>query len=262
VPMQPEAYVARFDYDESDIHLSYDESRSLCRDTQTLWMKAICDHVPRESIASIADVGCGTGRFCRALSDHLSANVLGIEPSRKMLAVARRAILSPQVQLVQGRAERIPLGDGKVDMTYLSMVYHHLLDEGRAIAEIARVTRRHGFLCIRTATRESMDSYLWLDFFLRARQLEIERMPSREGLIACVGTGGLRLVAHTIVRQHFAASLQEYVGKISLRGVSSLRMLTDEEFREGLGLLKRYCDQNETGAPVYEEIDLFIFAVG
>jgi len=257
----PEGLLAGFDYDHSDIHLCYDASRKLPSKTERLWMEAICEYVSQDAIEAIVDLGCGTGRFTQALSDHFSAHVLGIEPSRKMLAVARQTIVSPRIQFVQGRAQAIPLVDGWADMTFLSMVYHHLQSKEKAIGEIARGMRRGGLLCIRTATLESVHSYLWIRFFPRARQIETARMPSRDGLTAVMRASGLELKGHVVVQQFFAGSLREYLQKISLRGISSLRMLTEAEFRAGLCGFEEYCRENETGEPILEDIDLFVFCV-
>jgi len=151
-----------FDYDQSDIHLCYDKSRELPLETERQWMEALSEHVTQGSVATIVDLGCGTGRFIRALSGHFSAQIVGIEPARRMLAVAKTAVSSPSVALVQGRAESIPLADLQADMVFLSMVYHHFRDKRRTIGEIARVIRQGGYLCVRTATLESIDTYLWV----------------------------------------------------------------------------------------------------
>ena len=253
--------MAAFDYDQSDIHRCYDRSRELPPHTERLWMEAIAEHVSADSIGTIVDLGCGTGRFTKGLSKHFSAGVLGIDPSRKMLAVAQQTICSPLIGFAQGRAESIPLANGQAGMTFLSMVYHHLQDKGRAIGEIARVMERGGLVCIRTATPESIDTYLWIRFFPRAREIEARRMPSRAGLVATMRAGGLELTRHTVIQQFFAANLSEYVEKISMRGISSLRMLTQEEFQAGLGEFEEYCRENETGEAVLEDIDLFTFSI-
>lgn len=253
--------MAGFDYDQSDIHQCYDESRELPPETEGLWMEALSERVPRCTVETIIDLGCGTGRFTQCLSDHFSAQVLGIEPSWRMLTMAKAAISSPSIAFVHGQAESIPLADGLTDMVFLSMVYHHIRDKGRGIGEIARVTRQGGCLCVRTATLESIDTYLWVRYFPRAHQIESARMPSREGLVEAIRASGLELKGHSVVQQLFAKNLHDYLEKISLRGISSLRMLTDEKFQAGLGDFREYCHGNDTGRAVYEDIDLFIFRV-
>lgn len=248
-----------FDYDRSDIHLCYDASRQLLGETVSQWMDAISEHVSGHSVDAIVDLGCGTGRFTGILSDHFSAHVLGIDPALQMLAVARRSISSPRVRFAQGRAERVPVASDQVDMAFLSMVYHHLQDKQRAVGEISRVIKRDGCVCLRTATLESIDTYLWVKFFPRAHRIELARMPSRESTTETMRISRFLLKGHTVVRQLFAENLLEYAEKISLRGISSLRMLEEEEFAAGLDDFREYCSAKNSGDAVLEDIDLFTF---
>ncbi len=70
---------------------------------------------------------------------------------------------------------------------------------------------------------------------------------------------GFNLVSHVLVNQRFAENHQEYFKKISTRTLSSLQSVSDQDFTEGLLRFRVYCQGQNTGASVYEEIDLFIF---
>lgn len=250
-----------FKYDQKDIHLRYGKSRRLPEETMALWLETISRYVPRDSTKTIIDLGCGTGRFTKGLSDHFSAKVYGIDLSQKMLTVARQTLISPLIGFVQGTAESIPLADGVADLVFLSMVYHHIQHKSKAVCEIRRVLKGSGFLCIRTSTQDSVDSYLWLRFFPGARQIELTRAPSRRGITDFLQGNGFEVMEHTIVRQLFTVNLRDYFEKISLRGLSSLQAITDFEFHEGLIRLKKHCYEEETGEPVFEPIDLFLFRI-
>lgn len=256
-----EIHMGEFKYDQSDIHLSYEKSRRLPAETVRLWLETISRYVPQDSIKTIIDLGCGTGRFTQALSDHFSAQVFGIDLSHKMLTTALRSISSPLTELVQGTAEGLPFYDGMADLIFLSMVYHHIQDKGKTISEFTRVLKDSGYLCTRTSTVDSLDSYPWLQFFPSARQIEVARTPSRKGITEVLQANGFELKGHSIVYQFFAENLREYFEKISLRGLSSLKAITDDEFQEGLVRLEKYCREKEKGEAVFEDIDLFIFCV-
>jgi len=251
--------VMEFKYDGTDIHTRYGKSRRLPEETMTLWFETISKYVPRDSMNTIIDLGCGTGRFTKLFSDYFEASVYGIDPSRKMLTMATQTISSPLIRFVQRLAENIPLRDGAADLVFLSMVYHHIQDKSKVICEFKRVLKADGFLCIRTSTIESMDSCLYLRFFPKARQIDFARLPLRRGITDFLEGNGFELKAHTIVHQLFAENLHEYFEKISLRGLSDLAAITDDEFHEGLIGLKKYCYEQETGGAVFEDIDLFIF---
>ncbi len=251
----------QFKYEQSDIHLSYDRARALPDETVNLWLNAISERVYRQDINTIVDMGCGTGRFSEALSTHFSAGVIGIEPSLNMLLTAKQAGSSLPVEYIRGTAENIPIVSDKADMVFLSMVYHHIRDKTGAANEFNRILKKGGFLCIRTSTPEQFDTYLWMKFFPGARDIDRERLPSKDSLVATLESAGFRLQEHSVIRQLFALNLSEYMDKIRLRGISSLKQIPDIEFQEGLIRLEEYCLENETGKPVLEDISLFLFRV-
>ena len=225
----------------------------------TLWLDTIAKYVNQEEIKTIIDMGCGTGRFTKALADHFSAKVYGIDPSSKMLMIAKQNIISPMLEFIKGSAENIPLGDNVSDMLFLSQVYHHIQDKIKAACEFNRVLKKGGFLCIRTSTTDILDCYLYLQFFPEARKIDLANLPSRKEIQEFFRNKGFELRCHTIVNQIFAENLNKYFDKISLRGLSDLETITDNEFQEGLTRLKKYCQEQKTEEPIFEDIDLFIF---
>jgi SAM-dependent methyltransferase len=95
------------DYDATDIPAVYDLGRDHGPAFLDLWMRTVAAHVraPR----TILDLGCGTGRFSNALAAHFDADVIGVDPSAKMLEQARRKPVDRRVRYQSGRGEAIPL---------------------------------------------------------------------------------------------------------------------------------------------------------
>lgn len=91
------------------------------------------------------DVGCGEGRFCRALKAH-GVDVVGIDPTPALLAAARRR--DRNGAYLEGRAERLPFGDETFDLvvSYLSLI--DIPDIESAIPEMARVLKPGGALLV------------------------------------------------------------------------------------------------------------------
>jgi len=246
-------------YDSTDIASIYDTSRKLPEETLKQWIETISNHIPENRIATILDVGCGTGRFAEALSSHFSAKVYGLDPSQEMLEVAKNTISAPFIYFLRSTGEEIPLKNETVDMVFVSMVYHHIKDKKTAFAEFNRIMTANAYLCIRTATIECMDSYLWFHYFPTARKIDFKRMPSRENLIGLVSENGFELKLHEVVGQIFSKNHRDYLEKIGLRGISTLRKISDDEFHSGLEELRRYCHTRNNDEAVFEDVDLFIF---
>jgi SAM-dependent methyltransferase len=86
----------------------------------------------------ILDVGCGAGPLFEALRDR-GAIVTGIEPSAKMLELARRR-LGDDAALQQGDLnDPLPYPDNAFDDAIVSLVLHYLEDWTGPLAELRRV---------------------------------------------------------------------------------------------------------------------------
>jgi len=251
--------MAWFRYDETDIPGRYDESRRFPAQTLRMWLEAFSDCIPSGSVHTIIDVGCGTGRFTQPLADHFEAEVIGVDPSEKMLREAVRPTSSPRVYFVRATADSLPIKNRSADLVFMSQVYHHLGDKPRAAQEFGRVLKQGGHLCVRTSTKEIMDSCLYAKFFPEAKAIALSRLPSRDEVKQPFLRHGFELGAERVVRQLWAQDLSEYYEKLSLRATSDLASIPDEEFRQGLRALKEYCQEHDRGEPVFENIDLFVF---
>jgi SAM-dependent methyltransferase len=93
------------DYDKIEIPTRYDKARVLAPETRRLWHDLLSVHIGRAAVSLIIDLGCGTGRFSELLAGHFSAQVIGIDPSLKMLDQAHRKPAIGNVVYCQGLAE-------------------------------------------------------------------------------------------------------------------------------------------------------------
>lgn len=244
-------------YDTTDIPDHYDRARRLPEETITLWIDTLLRYTQGTSFETIVDLGCGTGRFTIPLYDRFKSALVGIDPSWKMLEKA--GATAGSIRLIQGSAECIPLKDHAADMVYCSQVYHHIQDRLAALAEIQRILKPKGFLCIRNSTIENLDSLLHLKFFPRAYKDDHTLLPARQEVFDLAENIGFVLKGHDIVRQKFAHTRAELINKIRLRGLSDLAAIPDSEFQEGLQALEAYCSRTGIDTPVYEDMDLFVF---
>jgi len=257
--MDGELAMAGFDYEGSDIHRRYEKARTLSPETVSVWMRAIGQHAPCGGCKRIIDLGCGTGRFTNALHAHFNAFVFAVDPSRKMLSTFAAA---PQVYRIQGRAEAIPVADASADMVFMSMLWHHIEDKRTAAVEIVRVLKHPGLLCIRTATVETLDTYLYLRFFPTALRINRQTLPTRGNLTELLQDCGLRIKECIAIRQRLDSTLVNYADRIAQRGLSDLAAISDEEFHEGLAQLQSFChrrQQEHGNQAAHEDIDLFVF---
>lgn len=114
-------------YDETDVADRYHEARGLSCAKLDIWLDAIARSLADgERLATIVDLGCGTGRFSGALANRFETTVIGVDPSRSMLAQAISNVPQENVTFRSGDAQNIPVEDESVSLILLSMVYHHI----------------------------------------------------------------------------------------------------------------------------------------
>ena len=99
--------------------------------------------VLREGGMRVLDVAVGTGLLAReaARITGRDEDVIGLDLSEGMLAVARRSLRIP---LVQARAEVLPLADASMDMLTMGYALRHVADLVGTFAEYRRVLRPDG----------------------------------------------------------------------------------------------------------------------
>jgi SAM-dependent methyltransferase len=90
---------------------------------------------------TVLDLAAGTGKLTRLLVE-TGATVIAVEPVAEM-----RAALPAGVEALDGAAEAIPVGDGRIDLVTVAQAFHWF-DGDAALAEIHRVLRPGGRLAL------------------------------------------------------------------------------------------------------------------
>ena len=103
------------------------------------------ERVSARQFARALDVGCGEGRFCRALkARHIP--VVGIDPTQALLAQASKRDPSGDYRLA--RAEALPFADADFDLVISYLTLIDIADFRAALREMARVLKPGGILLI------------------------------------------------------------------------------------------------------------------
>ena len=93
----------------------------------------------------VLDVGCGPGALTAELVARLGAgDVAAVDPSEPFVAAARDR--NPGVDVRRSSAEDLPFPDGAFDAALAQLVVHFMSDPVAGLREMARVTRRRGFV--------------------------------------------------------------------------------------------------------------------
>lgn len=91
---------------------------------------------------AVLEVGAGRGANFGAL--RRISHWIGVEPSRRRRVALRRAAALPSAEVLDGRAESLPIPDSSVDAVLCTIVLCSVRDQAAALAEVHRVLRPGG----------------------------------------------------------------------------------------------------------------------
>jgi ubiquinone/menaquinone biosynthesis C-methylase UbiE len=180
----------------------------------------------------VLDVGCGTGRLSAALAER-GSRVWGIEPSPEMAARARERGVNVKV----ARAERLPFKEGWFERAVLWLVAH-LVDRPAVFTELTRVLSPDGRIAIATFDPVHFDRYYLNHLFPTLERIDRARFPEPVALVRELEAAGF---APTLLplSQRAEIGREEALERIRGRFISTLRLLDEAEFREGLERAER-----------------------
>ena len=107
-------------------------------DARELAFAAVAEVAP----ATVLEVGGGEGELAERIVRQLSAELVLVDQSERMVEISRSRGLNARVADVQS----LPFADESFDCTVAAWMLYHAADVGLAISELARVTRPGGRL--------------------------------------------------------------------------------------------------------------------
>lgn len=109
------------------------------------WRRAMVDHIVPSNPGLILDVASGPAGVAIQLGERTGARVVGVDLTLDMLRQGRRNVaargMADQVQLVAGRAEQAPFGDGTFDALTFTYLLRYVADPQATLIELARLVK-------------------------------------------------------------------------------------------------------------------------
>jgi SAM-dependent methyltransferase len=90
----------------------------------------------------VLDVGTGEGQLARLAVDGGATRVVGVDPTRAQLVVARERAGGPAY--ARAGAAQLPFPDSSFDAVVACLVFEHIVDVDESLAEVGRVLRDGG----------------------------------------------------------------------------------------------------------------------
>lgn len=103
-------------------------------------------------VSRVLDLATGTGDLAIEIAKRTDATVIGIDPSRQMLAIAERKVakkqLAERVELQVGDAQALQLADNSVDAATIAFGIRNVPDRVKGLREMARVVKPGGRVAV------------------------------------------------------------------------------------------------------------------
>jgi ubiquinone/menaquinone biosynthesis C-methylase UbiE len=113
-------------------------------DPRILHVKLVLDHLGDLAGKTVADVGCGKGRFARIVKErNPSATVLALD-----LAEAMLAFVPPECPSIAATMTALPVRTSSCDGAYATESLEHAIDIPLAVAELCRIVKPGGRIVI------------------------------------------------------------------------------------------------------------------
>jgi ubiquinone/menaquinone biosynthesis C-methylase UbiE/DNA-binding transcriptional ArsR family regulator len=150
--------------------------------------------VGRGPLGTHLDLGTGTGRVLKLFAPQTAQGV-GVDSSREMLAIARASIEDARMRHLQmrhGDIFALPFSNAYADFITIHQVLHYLDEPGRALAEAARVLKPGGRLVIVDFAPHELEQ-------LREEQAHRRLGIAGEQMIGWLRRAGLDLVSQQVL---------------------------------------------------------------
>ncbi len=246
------------DYD-GRMSVSYHSGRALSAEAASTWCVTAAPFVRTAQCTRLLDLGSGTGRFATLFARSFETRVIGIEPSKGMLAAAAREERPASLAYVAGTAENIPLRDGSCEVAWLSHVWHHIRDRHACARELRRVLGRGSTVLVRGTFGDKLDGFPTLFRYWPMTRRICQQLPTIQETVFVFEENGFILTEHRRVEQQTCGSLRAFAERTQQRADSALALISDSEFRKGQSALEQAAAQERIPSPVMEVIELLVF---
>jgi len=200
-------------------------------------LNAMLAEISLTSETRMLDIGCGTGNYASLLQQMTRADVCGVEPSDGMREKAQAK--NPNIRVHAGNAAQIPFGAAAFDVVYMTDVIHHVPDLSAMFAEIARVMRPAGKLCIATQSHAQIAARPYARFFPGVVAVDQQRYPDLDVIINAAEQQPFTCLKITVLYENRPTQLDEkFLELVEKKGYSMFHLISAEEYAHGLAALK------------------------
>ena len=187
---------------------------------------------------TMLDFGCGTGNYLDRLQQTYGARCCGVEPSEGMRAQAIKKNAALDVR--PGDHRNLPFNAEAFDSVFMTDVIHHVPDLASMFAELFRVLKCGGSLCVVTESHEQIQHRFYNVYFPSLAANETRRYPEILQIVrTAVAAGFIHEGAESLPAPSPARITEQFLRSVEEQNYSMFRLLDEREYADGLARAKR-----------------------
>ena len=136
--------------------------------------------------AVVLDLGCGSGRWSRYMSDKVKF-IEAVDPSKAVLSAVKFNQDRSNIRVTKAGVDNIPFADESFDMIVCLGVLHHLPETGKALAKATKKLKTNGCFLLYLYYKLDNRSFFYKLFFWLSNLIRIvvSKLPSVLKKIVC-----------------------------------------------------------------------------
>ena len=184
----------------------------------------------------VLEIGCGTGNSTAGFLDAYPCSLVGCDISAPMLRKAREKV--PGVSLLRAEASALPVGSDSADMIFGVLMIQHVSDHDALVGECGRALRGGGGLAFVTAPYAFIHEHFLNAYFPSFAAIDAPRFRRETDVAACLERQGFGEVTLDYVESPAVPVDAAYLEKVRGKFISTIRLVPDAEFDEGIARLE------------------------
>jgi SAM-dependent methyltransferase len=126
-------------YDDPEFFAGYTQMRDEARGLhENVIAPCLPECLPALDGKRVIDLGCGDGWFCRYAAAAGAKSVAGVDPSARMLQLARERSSDARIEYVRAFAEEAEFGTASADVVVSVLALHYVAELAPVLQRIAR----------------------------------------------------------------------------------------------------------------------------